>query len=291
MALGVWLITNSWLNWDAFERQHQLLGEAAQRAGLQLERVSNDSVAARLAQGAQLPAAAIVVDKDVRTLAALEARGVRLFNPARAIALCDDKALTHAALADAVPQPRTIAAPLSFRPLDRGQWRDSEFFRAVPQALGYPFVLKHAIGSWGQGVALVRDAESFLDQLVAAGTTPLIAQEFIASSAGRDVRLYMVGDEPVAAMQRFAEGGDFRTNLTGGGSAQPWEPTGQQVDIARRVMDIVGLEFAGVDFLFGAGDAPVICEVNSNAQFVGITQVTGADVAGAIVGHVAGALN
>lgn len=42
---------------------------------------------------------ALFWDKDVRLARALEAMGVRLYNTAAAVAVCDDKAATHLELA------------------------------------------------------------------------------------------------------------------------------------------------------------------------------------------------
>ena len=43
-------------------------------------------------------------------------------------------------------------------------------------------------------------------------------------------------------------------------------------------MDALGLEVGSVDFLDAA--TPLVGEVNSNAQFASLTEVTGVDVAG-----------
>ena len=111
----------------------------------------------------------------------------------------------------------------------------------------------------------------------------VIAEEFVAGSRGRDARIYMVGRTPVAAMRRFGEGGDFRANVTGGGRAEPWDPPAEYIDVARRAMDALGLEIGSVDFL--DADAPLVGEVNSNAQFHSLTQTTGVDVAGAVIDY------
>ena len=48
----------------------------------------------------------------------------------------------------------------------------------------------------------------------------------------------------------------------------------------------LGLDFAGVDILFGEGDAPILCEVNSNAQFRGLAEATGTDITDALFEHI-----
>ena len=57
-------------------------------------------------------------DKDVNLAKSLENKGVPVFNSARSIALCDDKAKTYLALENKLKQPKTIIAPLSFFDVD-----------------------------------------------------------------------------------------------------------------------------------------------------------------------------
>lgn len=286
---AAWLVTNEWLRWDKFETQFaQLEGACAGR--LALTRVSSDAVHARLGQrdqgGAALPDLALIMDKDVAAAGLLEAYGVRCVNSATAIALCDDKALTHVRLTQCgIAHARTIVAPLRYRPLTRDEWERSDFVAAVDAQLGFPVVLKHAKGSWGSGVFLASSRAELVSLLESAGAEALLAEEFIAESAGHDARVYMVGDEPVAAMQRFGAGGDFRANITGGGRAAPWAPPRAYVDAARATMGALGLEIGAVDFLNPEAARPLVGEVNSNAQFVTLAQTTGVDVAARVADH------
>lgn len=284
-----WLVTNRWLHWDKFEWQFAALTGAAAERGLELQRVSTDEALAALAGGhAALPATALIMDKDVAAAAQLEAAGVRTVNSAAAIAACDNKAYTHAVLTAAgIAHPRTCTVPLAYRNLTVEEWRASAFVAAVGSELGYPAVAKRAVGSWGQGVELVHESGELVAFLRAAHPAPVIVEEYIAASHGRDARIYMVGRTPVAAMRRFSAGGDFRANVTGGGRAQPWEPPAQYVEVARTAMEALGLDVGSVDFL--DADRPLVGEVNSNAQFASLTEVTGVDVASQVVALLANA--
>ena len=64
---------------------------------------------------------------------------------------------------------------------------------------------------------------------------------------------------------------------------EAYEPDTAQLDMARKVMQMLKLDFAGVDILFGKNGEPVLCEVNSNAHFVNIYQCTGINAADAII--------
>lgn len=284
LAPHAWLVTNRWLHWDKFEWQFAELIRAASRIGVQLERVSTDEALANLHTcGMDLPRVALIMDKDVAAAAQLEAAGVRTINSAAAIAACDNKAYTHAVLSAAgIAHPQTCTAPLTYRNLGPEEWAASAFVGAVETELGYPVVAKRAVGSWGQGMELVRGREELIAFLHAAYPSPVLVEEYIARSHGRDARIYMVGREPVAAMRRFGADGDFRANITGGGRAEPWDPPAEYVDTARAAMGALGLHVGAVDFL--DAQRPLVGEVNSNAQFASLSEATGVDVASRVVG-------
>ena len=93
----------------------------------------------------------------------------------------------------------------------------------------------------------------------------------------------------VAAILRQSTDGDFRSNLTRGGSMSPYTPSKEEAELARRATQALGLDFAGVDVLFGK-DGPLICEVNSNAHFKTTLECTGVNMADAIMAHIRGRL-
>ena len=78
---------------------------------------------------------------------------------------------------------------------------------------------------------------------------------------------------------------DFRANITNGGQMFNYEPSEEEVEMAREVMEHLGLDFAGVDILFGE-KGPILCEVNSNAHFKNIYDCTGVNVAECIVEYI-----
>jgi len=55
--------------------------------------------------------------------------------------------------------------------------------------------------------------------------------------------------------------------------------------IARCVANSLGLNYCGIDLLFGK-DGLVLCEVNSNAYFATIERVSGVNVAKAYASHI-----
>ena len=117
----------------------------------------------------------------------------------------------------------------------------------------------------------------------------MLFQRFLSESAGRDIRLQVVGDQVIASMYRYSTDGDFRANITNGGSMKRYEPSPEEISLALRSTRALGLDFAGVDLLFGA-DGPVVCEVNSNAPFKNIYDCTGVNAADAIIAHISSTL-
>lgn len=280
-----WLVVNGFTQTHKFLELYSFLEQAAARRGVELERMSTLQVAPLLAQGAlscNKPDFVIFWDKDVRLCRALELAGCTCLNSAAAIAACDDKALTYLELLRAnVPQPATVLTPKTFH---AQTWAATSFPQSVAASLGLPVVVKECFGSFGAQVHLARSATEVACILESMDTRPSLCQEFIATSAGHDVRLQVVGGQVVAAMERTSQH-DFRANITNGGKARPWDPAPEQVEVALRASQALGLDFAGVDLLFGPDNKPLVCEVNSNAHFVNLYHATGINVADLILAH------
>ena len=71
-----------------------------------------------------------------------------------------------------------------------------------------------------------------------------------------------------------------------GGETVPYTPTDEEVWMALRSCQLLGLDFGGVDLLHDKNGAPLLCEVNSNAHMAGISACTGVDVALCIMQYV-----
>ncbi len=285
-----WLIVNGYFKSDKFEELFSFLLSSAKKRGVKLEKIENSSVLADVVTGDLIepktprPDFVLFWDKDIRLAQALEACGLRLFNRAEAIRLCDDKSLTYLALAKAgIRQPRTFIAPFAF---SRSPRNNAEFFFKCAEELGYPMIIKECRGSFGTGVHLVSNDEETAALVSQLGSLPCIVQEYIKESFGRDIRVSVVGSKAVASMLRQGREGDFRSNLTLGGHFAQIEPTKEQLSLAVDAVKALRLDFAGVDVLFGKDDEPIICEVNSNAHFKTTFDCTGVNMAELIIEHI-----
>ena len=173
----------------------------------------------------------------------------------------------------------------------------SEIAENLPDALkaaekiGYPLVVKENYGSFGAQVYLVRDADELNTTVRSLGHKGFIMQEFISDSFGRDLRVNVVGGRVVSSMLRIGAEGDFRSNITNGGRAERYEAGEEQKRAAIAACRALGLDFAGVDVLFGKDGEPIVCEVNSNPHFKSTLECTGKDLGVEIVKHVKERLN
>lgn len=271
------LIVNHALNGDKYRSQTALYITAAERCGIGLTVRTNAELCP---QGSDF---VLFLDKDVLLARSLELQGFRVFNSAGSIALCDDKALTFLALQNSgISMPKTLTVPLTFF---KTEWQENPFVDRACEVLGFPMVVKEACGSFGWQVWLVSDRAELVAQLNACSPKRVILQEFIAASRGRDVRINIVGGKAVASMYRYSET-DFRANVSAGGSMKPYTPNGVQIETAVKACEALGLDFGGVDLLFGENEEPVLCEVNSNAHIKNILDCTGINVAEAILAHI-----
>lgn len=283
--MNCWIIVNGFVNSNKFTEIYELLEKSARERNIRVEIKKSDEIMCEMTSNYAdyaLPDFAIYWDKDIITAERLEDAGVPLFNSKRAIETCDNKILTAISLnRNNVKMPRTYPAPKTFEGLGYNNLR---FLRNVEKHLNYPYIIKEAYGSFGKQVYLVENSEQAENIIKSVGCKPILFQEFISESRGRDIRINVVGGEVVASMERYNPN-DFRSNVSNGGMTKKIRTTKEQEELAIRACDAIGLDFAGVDVLFGK-DGPIICEVNSNPHFKSTLECTGIDISPYIFEHI-----
>lgn len=255
------LVVNHYLHGKKYDELHNHLLISAKNKGVDLDIVTNENALFSDTK----PDFVLFWDKDTMLAKSFENRGVPVFNSARSIELCDDKAKTYLALENKFAQPKTIIAPLSFFAVDY-----SRFVDMAVENLGLPLVFKERCGSFGEQVHLCRTVDEVMGHI---NGNPFLLQEYIECN-NSDVRLEVVGDRVVAAMKRHNDN-DFRSNITNGGTASEYTPTEYEKKTAIAVCKELGLTFGGVDIMPNG----MVCEVNSNAHIINIMNTTGVDVA------------
>lgn len=152
---------------------------------------------------------------------------------------------------------------------------------------GAPLVIKLTEGTQGRGVVLAetaKAAESVIDAFRELDADFLV-QEFIKEAGGSDVRCLVIGDKVVAAMERTAKAGEFRSNLHRGGSAELTKLTPKERKTALLASKTMGLRVSGVDIL-RSSRGPLVMEVNSSPGLEGIENATGKNIAGTIIEYI-----
>jgi RimK family alpha-L-glutamate ligase len=187
-----------------------------------------------------------------------------MLNPPDAVTTAMHKFATAVTLARAdLPVPDALLALASER------------LNADRERFGERAVYKTAIGTHGGGAWQVDLDEPVNPQV---GDRQAFLQELIDGTDGRsrDARVYVVGDQVVGAMYRFAQEGEWRTNVSLGGDVENAtdDLPAEALDVAQRAADVIGLDYAGVD-LIPAADGWKILEVNPTAGFRGLFAATG----------------
>ena len=267
--------------------EEKLLLQAFRARGVEPERIDDDEVVLDIAGSG--PAAApwdVVLDRSLsqsRALAALrvlEAQGVTTVNRSRVVAVCGDKVATSAALgARGLPAPRTLVA---FTP--------EAALRAVEE-IGYPVVVKPAVGSWGRMVSRLNDrdaAEAVLEHKRALGTAAdsiFYVQEHV-DKPGRDIRSFVVGGVTICAIYR--ESDHWITNTARGGRTSNCPVTADIDRLSLAAAEAVGGGMVAVDLLERGDGELLVSEVNHTMEFRNSIETTGVDIPGRMADHVLG---
>jgi [lysine-biosynthesis-protein LysW]---L-2-aminoadipate ligase len=205
-----------------------------------------------------------------------EANGVKVVNSSQVAECCGDKYVTSQILVkEGIPTPRVIMA------------FDEEAALAAAEEIGYPFVLKPVVGSWGRLLAKVDDrsmAEAFIEHKAALGVSHQIfyLQEYI-NKPGRDIRAFVVGDEPICAIYRRSD--NWITNTARGGVASNCPLTPELVEICQQTARSIGLGLLAID-LFETTNGLVVNEVNHTMEFRNSIETTGVNIPALMVDYV-----
>ena len=281
--MKAWLVVNTFMRTVKFNNLYNMLSLAFKKHNVDLEVKVASDISLEVNQPIlNKPDFALFWDKDIYLAKRLENEGIKLFNNAKAVELCDNKILMYQELARCgVRIPRTFIAPKTFEGLN---YSKRDFLNNVIDEIGFPMIVKEAYGSFGEQVYLANDKESLNKIVDSIGYKDFLLQEFIASSKGRDIRVNVVGDKEIVSMLRENKN-DFRSNISSGGTGSKFDPKPEYLFLAVKASKALGLDFAGVDVLFGE-EGPIICEVNSNPQFASTLKATGINLADYIAEYI-----
>jgi len=208
----------------------------------------------------------------------LDKAGVICINEADSIETASDKLKTSQILSQhniSIPNTMMVKHPI-----------DSTI---VKNRIGFPCVVKVITGTQGIGVYLCekrRDFNKLMEFIHNVGISKtLLVQEYIGLNPGEDVRVLVIGGKVIGAMKRTAPKGDFRANISNGGTGEKFDVTPEIDFIARETARVLNLHIAGIDLLFH-NDGFVVCEANTAPGFKGFEKYCDVDIAELIVEYI-----
>ena len=205
-----------------------------------------------------------------------EANGTRVVNSTQVAERCGDKYVTSQLLVqNGIPTPRVLMA------------FDEESALAAVDAMGYPCVLKPVVGSWGRLLAKVDNrhmAEALIEHKATLGVNHQVfyVQEYI-NKPGRDIRAFVVGEEPIAAIYRTSE--NWITNTARGGVASNCPLTPELSELCRHTARAIGGGLLAID-VFETESGLTVNEVNHTMEFRNSITTTGVNIPALMVEYI-----
>ncbi len=263
--------------------EEKLLFEAFDQRGVDLELVDDNTLIFDITAEAhtrRFQGFDVVVERCIShgralySLRILNDQGIRTVNTALVADNCGNKLQTTSALtAASVPQPRCLVA-----------YTPESALQAIEE-LGYPVVLKPAVGSWGRLLSKINDreaAEAILEHKEVLGSyhhSIFYIQEYVHKPL-RDIRAFVVGGETIAAIYRASA--HWITNTARGGKASNCPITPELNDICVRAANAVGGGVVAIDVFEDPDRGLLINEVNYTMEFRNSIAPTGVDIPGKV---------
>jgi [lysine-biosynthesis-protein LysW]--L-2-aminoadipate ligase len=265
--------------------EEKLLFEAFEKRGVSINLLDDRDlvfdITADRGQASQFDGYDLVVERCINhsralySLRILNDRGIHTVNTAHVADVCGNKLQTTSALAaNGVPSPRTLIA-----------YSSESALRAI-EDLGYPVVLKPAVGSWGRLLSKINDreaAEAILEHKEVLGTyhhSIFYIQEYIQKPM-RDIRAFVVGDETICAIYRNSP--HWITNTARGGQSSNCPVTPELNEICVASAKAVGGGVVAIDVLEDPERGLLVNEVNYTMEFRNSIAPTGVDIPGRMV--------
>ncbi len=203
----------------------------------------------------------------------MEVAGIRVINSTYPFRRSRDKYATQYTLHAAnIPIPKTFTTESLARAYEMTQEM-------------IPVIFKPILSSMGRGsmkfddTDLAYNAYKMLDRLY----SPLIIQGYI-QTPGRDIRVFIVGDECVGAVYKYIPDGHWKSNVAQGGKMVEEKMDSEIIELGFKATRAMGLDYCGVDIL-ESPSGPVVLEVNAAPGWQGLKEATSKDIAELVVSY------
>ncbi len=194
----------------------------------------------------------------VNLLRALEARGVRVFSPSRAIQEANDRYRMTLRLAIAgIPIPDTVVT----ESIDEAAELVERWGSAV---------VKPLFTSKGRGMVLLRGdraARLGLKHWDMREHAPFYMQRYVQASY--DIGVALLRNQVVGAFRRVAGGESWQTTIRSGGRYEPFQPDSRTSELAVAAAEQFGLDYTVVDMVQHKDDW-LVYEVSAFGGFSGL---------------------
>lgn len=227
----------------------------------------------------------LVKDKYINAL--LEKASIRCFNTYTAIENCDDKMMTYTILENNnIRMPSTISGIMNAGIEKIDNFACSKQLKDyVEKDLGYPFIVKKSNSKGGRDIYKINNRNELEDICNKINGSEYLFQQFISDNTGKDIRVPVIGRNVVGSFMRINEN-DFRSNITLGGNAIPYEISNDYKEVAEKVAKILKLDYCSVDFFVSNDKEPLICEVNPDPALKSIEKLIDKNVAKIFAEHI-----
>jgi len=272
------------LLYDTIRWEEKAIYEAAKKKGIELKKIDCKDLVIDLNTSNSVFSNQIIIQrcvsyfKSLHSTAALEGLGAKVINPLNTAINCGNKLFTHMLMnKNGIKTPKVLTA------------FSSESALSALNDFGYPIIIKPTIGSWGRLIALLRDKEAakavFEDREHMFPLYQIYYLEEFVSRPPRDIRAIVVGDSVVAAIYRYSEKDEWKTNMALGGRAENCPITNELEDICIKSSQAVGGKIVGVDLMESSKDGLVVHEVNNTTEFKNTVRITGINIQDIIVDY------
>ena len=216
--------------------------------------------------------------KSLHSTAALEGLGASVINPLNTSIVCGNKLFTHMKLKNAGIKTPKVITTFSY-----------EAALSALDVFGYPTIIKPTIGSWGRLIALLKDKDAakavIEDRQHMFPLYQIYYFEEFVDRPPRDIRAIVIGDTVVAAIYRYSENSEWKTNMALGGRAESCPITKELEDICIKSTQAVDGKIVGVDLMESSRDGLLVHEVNNTTEFKNTVRVTGIPIQDLIVDY------
>ena len=272
------------LLYDTIRWEEKAIYEAAKKKGIELKKIDCKDLVIDLNTSNSEFSNQIIIQrcvsyfKSLHSTAALEGLGAKVINPLNTAINCGNKLFTHMLMnKNGIKTPKVLTA------------FSSESALSALNDFGYPVIIKPTIGSWGRLIALLRDKEAakavFEDREHMFPLYQIYYLEEFVSRPPRDIRAIVVGDSVVAAIYRYSEKDEWKTNMALGGRAENCPITNELEDICIKSSQAVGGKIVGVDLMESSKDGLLVHEVNNTTEFKNTVRITGVNIQDIIVDY------